>query len=113
MWWGKAQLALGMLVLLACATGQADAVRCPAILLEHGQPHPLNGANVFDGPPEELADLIPVHGNWDLMPYKATGRLIYVVCHYRGTDLSDRWVVPSHVRKCRETKGVFVTVTCR
>ena len=57
---------------------------------------PLSGAILYDGPPEEIADLIPdqakgsgdhATSSWDVAYLYDTGRNVYLVCKY--TDLKD------------------------
>jgi hypothetical protein len=52
--------------------------------------HALDGAGVFDGPPEKKVELIPNFANleWDLAAVqenaRARGEAIYLVCKYKG-----------------------------
>src|ERR1700760_1671016 len=110
MWLSETSIAFGMLVL---AGGQPHQLQCSPALSDHGRWHQLSGASVFDGPPEDLADLIPDHGRWDLVPYQSTGRQIFVVCRYFGTSASQTWAIPFQASECREaTQGHAVTFVC-
>jgi hypothetical protein len=82
MWCDKA---LG-LVLFAAALSTANAapVRCPASLTDAGVRHVLANASLYDGPPEQMADLIPVpSGHVDR--WSLDGQDPYLVCKYDGT----------------------------
>jgi hypothetical protein len=78
-----------MLLLLTVA-GSASAlaeVRCPALL----EGHAYLRASVFDGPPEEQADLVPDDrrggvDRWQVGSVFETGREPYLVCRYQDTD---------------------------
>ena len=68
--------------LLIC-TAAAPAT-CPAFITDAIGKHGLERVSVFDGPPEQLADLIPMeaHGMdvWDTSSIDP-----YLVCEYRKT----------------------------
>lgn len=89
---------------IACAS-TSHRFECPSALSDGRQSYVLDNASLFDGPPEQLADLIPVQGKtadrWDL-----TGVDPYLVCRYKGTDK----VVTMHVkdaRACEATSHPF------
>jgi len=68
----------------ACAT-TPHRFECPHVLSDGHQNHVFNNASLFDGPPEQMANLVPVPGKtadrWDL-----TGVDPYLVCRYKGTN---------------------------
>ena len=70
------------LTTVACA-GAAPAT-CPFSLSDGGVRHALDNASLYDGPPDQRADLIPVSAGsmdrWDL-----DGVDPYLVCRYSGT----------------------------
>src|ERR1700712_2588607 len=75
-----------ILALLVTVGPAVAEVRCPALLQGHRYEH----ASVFDGPPEEQADLGPDEGKravdiWRIGGLYGSGRLPYVVCRYAGT----------------------------
>ena len=75
--------------LLASNCAQAaQETTCPAFVSDKGLTHPLDDASVFDGPPSELADLIPVNGGWDLSSYKDNPRPMFMVCKYRHSNVT-------------------------
>jgi len=59
---------------------------CPSSLIEGKTKRALDHVNVYDGPPENLASLIPVPAGkadmWDGLQYVDA----YLVCEYKGTD---------------------------
>ena len=77
------------LALAAAATAQAQEAKCPRY---HGK-SPLVSGVVFDGPPEEKADLMPdisrgkgshAYASWDVGYLFDQGRSVYLVCRYSG-----------------------------
>lgn len=75
-------------------------------------------ASMFDGPPQELAELVPDNPNarrhkWSLA--KDRTRDAYVVCNYADTRMKLARKVPAQVRSCSvdSQKGTGVSVTCR
>ncbi|WP_375791795.1 STY0301 family protein [Paraburkholderia atlantica] len=67
-----------------CASPTQVQFECSSVLSAGGQRHVLDNASLFDGPPQQEADLFPVSGKtsdqWDL-----TGVDPYLVCRYHGT----------------------------
>ena len=63
----------------------AGPVDCPHAIADAAGSHVLNNASVYDGPPDEMADLEPsMSGNvdrWDL-----DGVDPYLVCRFQGTS---------------------------
>jgi hypothetical protein len=96
---------------IACSVCAAPAHRfeCPSTLSDGPKHYALDNASLFDGPPEQMADLIPVSGKtadrWDL-----TGVDPYLVCRYQGTDK----VVTIHAQgaKVCEAKSKPFTAYC-
>jgi hypothetical protein len=84
---------------LACMAGHAaerHRYECPARLVVGKLGHALKSAQVYDGPPEELASLEA----WDKEPLAGTD--VYLVCEYKATNN----VVTIHavgVRSCKMT----------
>jgi hypothetical protein len=82
MWCNKT---IGMM-LCAVATGTASAapIACPARMNDVGSWHILVNASLYDGPPDQMADLIPVAvgsvDRWSLDHVDP-----YLVCRYEGT----------------------------
>ena len=79
------------LAITAC-TGMAPAT-CPSSLAKAGVMHPLVNASLYDGPPDRMADLIPVAAGetdrWNLDSADP-----YLVCRFDGTAA----VVTFHAR---------------
>jgi hypothetical protein len=78
-----------MLVLVGAV--QANEVKCPPLYGEI----PLSGAVVYDGSPEEMADLIPdkskgsgshANSSWEVGYIYEAGRNVYLVCKYGLKD---------------------------
>lgn len=91
-------------VFSACAA-TPHRFECPRSVSDGHQNHVLDNASLFDGPPEQMADLIPAQGKtadrWDL-----TGVDPYLVCKYKGTDK----VVTIHAqgaKACEATSNPF------
>lgn len=81
---------LSALAMFAVAgTAQAAPTACPA---QH-QGQAMNGGQVFDGPPEEMADLRPDtdrrvgrerRASWNVASVYKAGRQVHLLCHYAG-----------------------------
>lgn len=74
--------------------------------------------SVFDGPPQEMADLVPDNPNakrpkWTFA--KDRKRDIFLVCNYADTRMKLARKVPAGVRSCTVDTpvGPAVSVTCR
>ena len=69
---------------LASTAAVAAPATCPSSLPDAGSSHRLVNASLFDGPPSEMADLIPVSAGdvdrWDLDSVDP-----YLVCRFEGT----------------------------
>lgn len=79
------KLALAVLCLsLAASCASGAPVSCPPSLPSGATQHALNNASLFDGPPAEMADLVPDESGamdkWDLDAVDP-----YLVCRYAGT----------------------------
>ena len=70
---------------ILCTTAH-HRYECPSPLIEGKTRHALRYVNVYDGPPENLASLIPVPAGradmWDGLQYVDA----YLACEYKGTD---------------------------
>jgi hypothetical protein len=91
----------------------AEQTMCPEDIEDAGKRYRLERASVFDGPPEELADLIPVNGRWDLLPYRATDRKLYLVCRYKNTKAVNTMVIPTNARQCVQAGSAKIRVACQ
>ena len=107
-------------LLLAASAAGADEPACPAY---HGAA-PLAQVSVFDGPPEEQADLVPdrsegtagsLHSEWDLGYLYDQGRNAVLVCRYGKS--ADPVTVPitRKVARCvfRAHGGKPAEMSCR
>jgi len=93
--------------MLAAPPGAAVAGNSPAVSI-----------SAFDGPPQELAELVPDNPNarrhkWSLA--KDRKRDTYMVCNYMDTRMKVAHKVPAAVRSCTvdASKGAGVALTCR
>ncbi len=88
------------LILGASLPACAAPVSCPVEIKISGVAHPLNNANVFDGPPAELASLEAVNGVWDTkIADSATGKY-YLVCDYAGTSVQTTIPLSPGITSC-------------
>ena len=78
---------------------------CPSSLLDAGSRHRLVNAALFDGPPSEMADLVPVTAG-DVDRWNLDSVDPYLVCRFQGTAE----VVTFHAvgaRVCEAGKSLF------
>lgn len=97
---------LPVLALLAVAgVAEAAPTACPA---SH-QGQRFNGGQVFDGPPEEMADLRPDHdrrvdrerrATWAVAYVAKAGRRVHLLCHYAGQAAPVAVKVPAAAKTC-------------
>lgn len=98
---------LHLLALMALATpcaAQAD-IQCPPSL----NGHQYARASVFDGPPEEQADLVPDGSAagadiWQLGYIFDAGRVPYLVCRYAGTPQTATFKLQKPITSCTGPK---------
>ncbi len=119
------------LTIAACTVSAADVIRCPPTIAVKQQlvtrvpgwavmseeiPHLLAGLTFFDGKPEEKASLVPdkqagVNGktvaSWTFV---ASGRPIWVACHYSSTDVVLTRELPKNIRTCAITYATNETI---
>jgi hypothetical protein len=94
------------------AYAEANALECPDKITDQGHQRVLERASVFEGPPEELADLIPVAERWDLEPYQGTDRSLYLVCRYKQTNTTVTNIIPSYMRECTTSRAAKPAISC-
>jgi hypothetical protein len=110
------------LALLLAMRMQAQVAKCPP----YKGKSPLSSVTVFDGPPEQRADLMPdvskgsgdhTYASWDVAYILAAGRNLYLVCEFGGTGDKDTTTVKveAKVEHCayRTHKGKPAEVTCK
>ncbi len=91
-------------VLLICAwlgsTPAAANVACPSVL--HG--HSLREIGMFDGPPSQMAELVPDDTAWNTQTKPKVGTegkpAFYVQCRYRNTAEAITVPVPLDIKRC-------------
>lgn len=94
---------LGAALVLA-GTACAQEASCPS----YEAKKPLTSVVVFDGPPEEMADLMPdvskgsgsnAYASWDVGYIYDAGRTLFLVCRYGSTQPSGTITVTLKVEK--------------
>jgi hypothetical protein len=79
-------------------------------------PHLLAGMTFFDGKPEEMASLAPdnrsVSGGKSIAvwTFGATGRPVWVACHYAGTGIILQREFPRNTNSCSITYSTRETI---
>jgi len=99
-------LLLPAFVLVAVGgTAAAAPTACPA----RHQGRAMNGGQVFDGPPEELADLRPDtdrrvgrerRATWNVASVYKAGRQVHLLCYYDGNTAPITVKAPHPVKVC-------------
>jgi hypothetical protein len=116
-----AQLATAQNIAGSVPTGWAAISRTPSIVQDvkdseasTGSAPPV-GVSVYDGPPNQMADLVPDDPNARVVRWtfaKNHPRDIYVVCHYADTRLALAQKAPPGITSC--TLGVSTPgIVCR
>ncbi len=103
----------------AVPAGWAPISRTPSAVHESTAPStdlsPPISVSVFDGPPSEMADLVPDDPNARIVRWtfaKNRTRDLYIVCHYADTRIALAQKAPPGIASC--TLGVTAPgVTCR
>lgn len=120
MWWTSFPLVAAFLMF---QHHPPAATSCPA---RNGR-EPLTTVTLFDGPPEERADLIPdesrgsgdhAYARWDVKYIYEAGRVLFLQCQYSGNNASQVLVIPvkSKVRSCvfrTHPKGLPAELVCQ
>jgi hypothetical protein len=108
---------LAMFILCAAAAARAES--CPALR----DKQPLVSVDLFDGPVEEMADLVPdastdsknhAHASWKLGYIYDGGHAVYVKCVYRGAKDALVVKLDRKVENCvfDRTKDKPASLTC-
>lgn len=116
-----AQLATAQSLTGPAPAGWAALARTPSAVQDVKGSEPVNGTappvgvSIFDGPPAEMADLVPDDPNARIVRWtfaKNRTRDIYVVCHYADTRIGLAQKAPPGITSC--TLGVNAPgVVCR
>jgi hypothetical protein len=73
-----------VLAVVACTAAAPAPAACPATVTDATGKHVLDNASLYDGPPDQMADLVPVPAGsvdrWDLDSVDP-----YLVCKFQGT----------------------------
>jgi hypothetical protein len=59
----------------------------------------LESADLFDGPPERLVELVGPGDGWDVSKRFAPEGY-FIVCHYKGTERKITFHVPENAKFC-------------
>lgn len=109
--WSKPLLLISALTLLS-GMANAEKMTCPDSLQIKNKPHRLNGVSLFQGPPQQLAELIPDTQDkteWTLKDYQDYAREkdlpLFLVCRYHGTDKAVTIKVPGTAQVCSAWYG--------
>ncbi|MGY5958041.1 STY0301 family protein [Kosakonia sp. BK9b] len=104
--WSNA-LFLSSVALFFSSTAFAEKVNCPAFIKDSNKTYSMNLIDVFVGPPEERASLLPdtdEEMTWTLKDSQDYARAhntsIFLVCRYKGTNKKATVKVPETAQKC-------------
>lgn len=95
-------LAVVLTFAAAASAMAAPTVKCPGYIQEQGVVRKLADAQVFQGPPSEKVELVPVAGNWELADIEGTGsrKPFNLICQYGGTSTVRAAILPKGVVAC-------------
>lgn len=109
--WSK-EIILGCVVFLFSSAVFAEKINCPPVLQDGNKTYRMNVVDVFVGPPEERASLLPDTDEemvWtlkDSQDYaKAHNTSVFLVCQYKGTHKTATVKVPVTAQKCSAWYG--------
>ena len=109
MWSSKSLLFCALCALFSGAVSAEQTV-CPTTLTVNGKIHAMNAASLFEGPPEEKAELMPdtdEESVWTLEDYQQYtqehGTSLFLVCLYKGTSKTVTLKVPATAKTCSAT----------
>jgi hypothetical protein len=119
----KNELILGVALVLIASIAHAQEAKCPS----YQGKRPLSSVVVFDGPPEERADLIPdfakgnsdhVYASWEVSYIFDAGRNLFLVCRYAGSGDAEAVTikVDKRVKQCiyrTHGGGIPAELTCK
>jgi hypothetical protein len=95
------------LLTIVCTAQAADRVDCPRVHTDGKKTGDLTGADLFQGPPEKKASMIPDLDTWtwELHGYQQNseerGESLYLVCHYKGIKATVSIEVPRGATFCK------------
>lgn len=99
-------LLLAVLLLVSTASAaMAGGIRCPNDKL-------LLSEDLFDGPPSEMVNLVPIPGGWFNLRNSFSKDAYYLQCNYKGTTHTEIIRLPPTVTNCLFDKH-GPNVTCR
>ncbi len=109
--WSKLIL-LGSAALFFSGALYAEKITCPSVMKEGNKTYRMNLVDVFVGPPEERASLLPDTDEemvWTLQDSQDYARAhntsVFLVCQYKGTKKTVTLNVPQIAQKCSAGYG--------
>jgi hypothetical protein len=110
-------------VLVVVSMAHGEEAKCPS----YKDKSPLSTVVLFDGPPEQRADLMPdvskgrgdhAYASWDVSYVFDSGRNLFLVCRFAGMTDTDAVTVKveKRVQRCiyrTHGKGKPAQLTCR
>lgn len=109
--WSKSLLLVSALTLFS-GMANAEKITCPDSFQVKSKPHRLNDVSLFQGPPQQLGELMPDTQNkteWTLKDYQDYAREkdmpLFLVCRYNGTDKAVTIKVPDTAKVCSAWYG--------
>jgi hypothetical protein len=97
---------------MTAGAAHAATVRCPPSITINGHRHPLADADLFDGPPAQLASLIPVNGRWDLASIRGAAGDFFLVCKFKDAAATRTVAVPKAATVCAIQGTSMIAVSC-
>ncbi|MDB5756176.1 MAG: hypothetical protein JWR56_2604 [Massilia sp.] len=96
---------------LTLATASAPAAEnfsCPALKLPSGKQLTAHSISVFDGPPAEMAELVPDNADTNSKDayywiFSGQETAVWVVCNYKGSKQTQQFALPKAFKKCQVT----------
>jgi len=91
-----------LFVLIIAAPALADEpLTCPAHDADRGKKHDLDHVSIFDGDPDDQADLAPDEGKWNLTDYRRDDRELFLVCYYKKGGGPKTFLIPRDAGLCK------------
>lgn len=94
------------LMVSAASAAAAENFSCPLLTLASGKQIKAQTLSVFDGPPAEMAELVPDNADTNAKdPYywifSGQEKTVWVVCHYKDNKQTQQFALPKAFKKCQ------------
>jgi len=94
------------LTLSATSAAATESFSCPLLTLASGKQIKAQTLSVFDGPPAEMAELVPDNADTNVKdPYywifSGQEKAVWVVCHYKGSRETQQFALQKSFKKCQ------------